>query len=208
MLPSALLSLILNCIRDFAEIADTAVNWFMVHISETGCPLFPQSFHKLFRTILPYVQRFHPHSYSLFSESSESLVFPLQWQYIVLFCLPGRLKQVYSFFKWLFREWMGHKQVRIMSCDIYLIIFIKTRVYPKVFYPFKVWSVLFKPALIQWTLRKKSSTSACIGIFACCDVISWGIFKCFTSLGSIQPRLKGCISQWTIIMGVLKLCHE
>lgn len=47
----ALLSLILNCIRDFVEIADTAVNWFMFHISEIGCPPFPQSFYNLLRTI-------------------------------------------------------------------------------------------------------------------------------------------------------------
>lgn len=38
MLPLASLSLILNCIRDFVEIAATVVNWFMFHISEIVCP--------------------------------------------------------------------------------------------------------------------------------------------------------------------------
>lgn len=67
---------------------------------------------------------------------------------------------------------MGHEHVRIIFTDIDLIILIEARVYPKVFYLFKVWSVLSKPALTQRILQYRSSTSAYIGIFACCDVIS------------------------------------
>lgn len=49
---------------------------------------------------------------------------------------------------------------------------------------------------VHWIIQRIFElASAYISIFAFCDVISWSIFKCFISLKSLQPKLKGSVMQ-------------